>query len=607
MTFSSWRVTTRPAKRRGAAAVRSRLFLDRLEDRVNPAPIVFSGAGTANATAQFAAYKAAIGGVDNANNGPQTSGFRTINWDGVGLGATDGTFTNEVITANHTVGIPLNRFQQRGMFFNDIYAVTDTSFTTENPGLQPPTQFPPFSGTKIFAMFNDNSIDFHFVQPSAPTTTQQAAATRGFGAIFLDVEKDNTTSVQYFHGDTLLGTYFVPSTTSTQPSFLGVLFDNPVVTSVTLTLGDGVLFSFDGTTVTPGAPDLSISGTTDQVATDDFVYPEPVPVTGLMAAAKATNGSTVNVYSTSGTTPTFVTSFEAYPGFAGGVSVATADVNGDGVPDVITGAGPGGGPHVKVFDGASLLKGQTVLLESYFAYDASFPGGVDVSTGDVFAKGVPSILTGAGPGGGPHVKVFNGSTGALQASFFAYDPSFAGGVNVAAGDLNGDGLADVVTGAGPGGGPHVKVFDATKLNQIAADGQLALTALLSSFFAYAPSFAGGVHVAAGDVNGDGIADVVTGAGPGAAPHVVIFNGAQLEVGTIQPIASFFPYAVTFPGGVNVAVADLNGDGKDEVLTGAGPGGGPHVEIFNIAAGSLAFSFFPFDLSFTGGVVAAADV
>jgi hypothetical protein len=56
-------------------------------------------------------------------------------------------------------------------------------------------------------------------------------------------------------------------------------------------------------------------------------------------------------------------------------------------------------------------------------------------------------------------------------------------VRVAAGDVNADGFADIITGAGPGGGPHVKVFDSHSLN------------LLHSFFAYEPNFAGGVFVA----------------------------------------------------------------------------------------------------------------
>src|SRR4051812_17717478 len=69
------------------------------------------------------------------------------------------------------------------------------------------------------------------------------------------------------------------------------------------------------------------------------------------------------------------------------------------------------------------------------------------------------IAFGADAGGGPHVRVLNAATGAEVRSFFAYDPSFTGGVRVAVGDVTRDGIDDIVTAAGRGGGPHVKVFD----------------------------------------------------------------------------------------------------------------------------------------------------
>src|SRR5262249_14731444 len=159
------------------------------------------------------------------------------------------------------------------------------------------------------------------------------------------------------------------------------------------------------------------------------------------------------------------------PSFRGGVHVALGDVNGDGIPDVVTGAGEGGGPHVKVFDG---LTG--TLLRSFFAYDPSFTGGVWVAAADLNGDGRAEGITGAGRGGGPHVKVFDGATGAEIASFFAYAPAFAGGVFVAAGTLGGAGV--VVTGAGPGGGPDVRVF-----------GNLGGT-LAREFLAFAPNFLG---------------------------------------------------------------------------------------------------------------------
>jgi hypothetical protein len=136
--------------------------------------------------------------------------------------------------------------------------------------------------------------------------------------------------------------------------------------------------------------------------------------------------------------------------------VAAGDVNGDGLADLVTGAGPSGGPHVMVFNGVDLS-----MLASFYAFTPGFPGGVNVAAGDVNGDGRADIITGAGPGGGPHVRVFSGVDLAELASYFAYDVAFVGGVTVTAGDYNGDGVIDVITGPGWGGGPHVRARPGT--------------------------------------------------------------------------------------------------------------------------------------------------
>jgi hypothetical protein len=286
-----------------------------------------------------------------------------------------------------------------------------------------------------------------------------------------------------------------------------------------------------------------------------------------------------------GRTAEQVASFFAYaPTFAGGVRVATGDVTGDGVADIVTGAGSRGGGHVKVFDGNS---GATV--HSFFAFDPAFQGGVFVAAGDVNGDGTADIIVGADAGGGPHVKVFDGKSLQLLHSFFAYDAAFGGGVSVAAGDVNGDGRADIITGTAAGF-THVKAFSGSS------------SELLVSFIAYS-GFQGGVYVAAGDVNGDGKADIITGAGPGAGPHVKAFDAASNAL-----LASFFAFDGGFIGGVRVAAGDVTGDGIDDIIVAAGPGAGPHVKAFKGDTGLLVHSFLVAAPSFNGGVfVAAGDV
>jgi hypothetical protein len=293
--------------------------------------------------------------------------------------------------------------------------------------------------------------------------------------------------------------------------------------------------------------------------------------------ADAGGAPVVHVYNPDGSLRLSITAYD--PSFTGGVRVAVGDVNGDGVPDIITGAGAGGGPHVKVFDSQT-----GALLRSFMAYDPSFTGGVFVSTGDVNGDGAADIITGAGAGGGPHVKVFDGATGAVTQSFFAYAPGFTGGVSVAGGDVNGDGFADIVTGAGAGGGPHVKAFSGL-------DGSL-----LNQFFAYDPAFTGGVAVAVGDTNGDGFADIITGAGASGGPHVKVFSGAD---GT--QLQSFFAAAGNFTGGIRVASGDVNGDGFADIIIGTGSGHNSQVQVFSGINLAPINNVVAFDPSFLGGV------
>lgn len=250
----------------------------------DPVPVgpgtIFTGGNEGNTTtaAQAVAnFEAAIGGVKNTAAAPQNGGFRVITWDGVKLDGTDsaaGPNSTVVITPDHTVGIPLNRFQGSGVFFGAVYAVSNDGFTDVNPNVS--GLFPAFSSPNTFAMFNDNGIDFTYTAASSPFTGPVSAASKGFGAVFLNVQQPGTT-ITYFHGNTVIDTLNVPTNpTPGAAVFAGELFNSPEVTNVLLTLGNGVIFKFDGTTVTSGGPN---SASNNLVAVDDWIFPEPVPIT----------------------------------------------------------------------------------------------------------------------------------------------------------------------------------------------------------------------------------------------------------------------------------------------------------------------------------------
>ena len=291
--------------------------------------------------------------------------------------------------------------------------------------------------------------------------------------------------------------------------------------------------------------------------------------------------------------------FTEAPGAGTGIRTAVGDFNRDGVGDLVTVTGPGGTGVLTVRDGAT---GR--LLATFNPYELSFTGGLYVAVGDVNGDGTPDVVVTPDEGGGPRVDVYSGAGFGKLAGFMGIDdPNFRGGGRVAVGDVNGDGFSDVVVAAGAGGGPRVAVFDGRSLGGFDSPRRM-----VNDFFAFEPSLRDGVFVAVGDVDGDGMADVIVGGGPGGAPRVSAFDGRDLVTSggaKITRSLDFFAGNTDDRGGVRVAVKDFDDDAQADLLIGAGSGSGSAVTGYlgrTLTSGALVplFQFDAFD-GFAGGV------
>ncbi len=273
----------------------------------------------------------------------------------------------------------------------------------------------------------------------------------------------------------------------------------------------------------------------------------------------------------------------------GSVSAVTnAIINVQGpVRRLAVGADQGSSPSVAVYNSSS-----TNLLFQIEAFDASFTGGVRVATGDLNADNTDDIVAGAGPSQGGHVKVFNGRTGAEMASFFAFQ-GYLGGVEVATGDLNGDDIDDLIVASGNGPAAHVKVFDGTRVTQGGFNSEDPAN-VLASFFAYGSGETGGIRVAAGDIDGDGVIKLVTAPASGGT-LVKVFD---LSGGTPVQTKAFFAGDPGDTRGLFVTAGDFNGDFLDDIAVGSGSGR-PEARIYITAAGN------PSTMIFERGVSAAS--
>jgi hypothetical protein len=300
---------------------------------------------------------------------------------------------------------------------------------------------------------------------------------------------------------------------------------------------------------------------------------------------------------------------------------------------IVTAAGPGGGPHIRAFD----LNGTPQYNPNkLFPYSENFRGGINIAMGDVDADGQDEIIIAPKKGGGPHVRIFetNGTPRGIE--FWPFNPNSNAGVNIAAGDVDGDGKDEIAFVPEQGEKATVKVY---RYN--------SEKSLIGEWDAFG-EVKSGASIAMGDIDYDSKDEIIVGAGPNGSPQIRVFEAN----GTPKPI-QFFAFDQSYKGGINVAAGDINNDGRDEIgvcqasgeswcriyfynnshtlysewkaygdaplgatidmgdidrdgkaeiLTGASKNGGPHVRAFE-ANGSPydLLSFFAYDKKFRGGV------
>lgn len=285
----------------------------------------------------------------------------------------------------------------------------------------------------------------------------------------------------------------------------------------------------------PTVNDGSIINRLDIKANDGIILLRPIE---QIRQAIYQNGSFARIFDQTGRN--IRAGFFSYnPRFKGGSKIIETDLNGDGQTETIS-----------AVEGTIIISGdQGKTIKAIFPFGEKYSLGLSIAVADVANDAEKEIIVGAKIGQANMIKIYDRTGNLVNPGWHAYSGDWKNlGVNLAAGDINGDGQNEIVVGAGYGGGPHIRIFT--------GDGRL----LSGGFFAYDKNFRGGVNVAIGDINGDGVGEIITGPGYGGNPEVAVFSARG------QLLNRWLAYDSKLKSGIEITASDLDGNNIDEIIT-----------------------------------------
>lgn len=225
------------------------------------------------------------------------------------------------------------------------------------------------------------------------------------------------------------------------------------------------------------------------------------------------------------------------------------------------------------------------VRNGFFVFEDGYKGGDKIARIDLDGNGKRDLLV-----------VHNNrimawrDDGQIYMRVYPYTVSYGGELRVAIGDLNGDGFKEIYVAPSDGYPAPIKIYTrhGRKMKQ--------------DWYPFGEKYSGGYSLAVANTDGGKKSELIVGAGKGVEPRVYLYDYQ------FSPLTNLLAFEKSFRGGINVTGGDVNGDGKDEVIIGAGAGKKPIIKVFSADGKQIGSEFFAYQTFAAPGIeVLSADV